>query len=188
MRRRWRARQTPVGAIPGHETVERREHECRRYVWVDRGERAVLDPGPDDAAEARLVLVTAALDDRPALDGEGPPLVDEDARPLDVVGDDRHVGPHERRQGLGRCHRPVRLGADSVGRCLETRRRSIDDRPEHVLLRRDVRIQAGPLDVEGARDVAHARAGIATLAEERARDLFDLATTCRLDHAERPPT
>ena len=52
---------------------------------------------------------------------------------------------------------------------------ALDDRPQHVLLRGDVCVQAGALDVERPGDVAHARPGIAMLTEERAGDVLDLS-------------
>ena len=152
-----------------------------------RGVNGLEGPGchavRDDAPEPQLVRVAATGDLRASVARERPPLVHEDARPLDVVGHDRHVRLRQRGQPRGVA--VVRVGARSQGGVrgrLEPRRRPLHDRPEDVLLGRDVRVEARALDVERPGDVAHARTGVATLAKERAGHVIDLAATRRLDH------
>ena len=66
---------------------------------------------------------------------------------------------------------------------LEVGRGPIDDREEDVLLRRDVGVQAGALDVEGLGDVADARRRVAVRVEQLAGHLVDLAPPrTGLDH------
>ena len=69
----------------------------------------------------------------------------------------------------------------SVRRVLERRGRPIDDRPEEVLLRGDVGVQARALDVDRPGDVAHARPRVAALVEERAGGSLDLASAGGFD-------
>ena len=75
-------------------------------------------------------------------------------------------GPNTERTRVGRL--------DRVGGGLEAGGRPLDDRPQDVLLRGDVGVQAGALDVDRARDVADARARVAVLVEERAGRVLDL--------------
>ena len=111
--------------------------------------------------------------------------MDEHARPLDVVGDDADVGADSAASWSWPTRRVAGSAASSavVGRMLEARRHALDDRPQHVLLGRHVGVQAGALDIHGARDVADARAGVAPLAEQGAGGVLDLAATVGLDHA-----
>ena len=106
----------------------------------------------------------------------------EDARPLDVLEDDRDVDADQRPKGLRRIARRHGAAEDVGGGGLEPPGRPVDDRPEDILLRRDVGVQAGALDVEGACDVAHAGARVPALVEERARRRLDLPSSGRLDH------
>ena len=62
-----------------------------------------------------------------------------------------------------------------VERRLEIAGRALDDRPQEVLLGRDMGVQAGALDVEGAGDVADAGRGVAVRVEQLARRVVDLA-------------
>jgi hypothetical protein len=96
---------------------------------------------------------------------------------------------HERREpgtGIGLRLR-VRVLERGVRGGFEPHSHPVHDGPQDVLLGGDMRVQAGPLDVERPRDIAHARPGVAPLAEERARDVLDLAASRRLDHADPPP-
>ena len=58
---------------------------------------------------------------------------------------------------------------------------AIYDRPEHVLLRGHVRVQARTADIQHASDVADARRRVALLAEELARRILDGAAPGGLD-------
>ena len=173
-----------IGSIPGDEPVERGQDVGGGRDRVDRDERAGLDAVADRLAEARLVGVATPRDVVAPAAIERAPLVDEDAGPLDVVGDDPDVGPDERDQVDARAeHERARVGRlDGVGRGLEPGGRPLDDRPQDFLLRGDVGVQAGALDVDRARDVAHARPRVAMLVEERACRVFDRLPAGRLDH------
>jgi hypothetical protein len=79
--------------------------------------------------------------------------VDEDAGPLDVVGDDADVGADQRDQVDARAERPPPGSAASTIVAPASKRVAspLDDGPEDVLLRGDVGVQAGALDVRRAR-------------------------------------
>ena len=152
-------------------------------------EDARSDAVGDRRAEARLVGVAAARDLVAPVALQRAPLVDEHAGPLDVVGDDADVRPDERDQVHATTeHQRARVGClDRIGGGLELRGHLLDDRPQDVLLGRHVGIQAGALDVDRPGDVAHARAGVATLAEQRAGRVLDRLASGRSRPRADPP-
>jgi len=115
--------------------------------------------------------------------------MDEHAGALDVVGDDLDMRSNQRDE-MG-----ARAGAEGagvvrlcvVGSGLEAVRGPLDDRPQDVLLRRDVGVEAGALDVHGPRDVAHAGPRIPVLVEQGAGGVFDGLPPGRLDHRAMVP-
>ncbi len=184
-----RAIEPPIGSVPGDEAVERGQDVGGRRDRVDRDEGAGLDAVADRGPEAGLVGVATPRDVVAPAAIERAPLVDEDAGPLDVVGDDPDVGPDERDQvDAGAEHQRARVGRlDRVGGGLEPGGRPLDDRPQDFLLRGDVGVQARALDVDRARDVAHARPRVAVLVEERACCVLDRLAPGRLDHRGSAP-
>ena len=137
-----------------------------------------LDAVARSASRKRRLVGVAAVGDR-RRGGSGrevAPLVDEDAGPLDVVGDDLRRGPDERGEPVDRGrHDCAASAAAPRPRARSNASPSVDDRPEDVLLRGDVGVQAGALDVERAGDVANAGRRVAVRVEQRAGGVLDLA-------------
>jgi hypothetical protein len=84
-------------------------------------------------------------------------------------------GPERSRRVTGVLELRACLGR--IGCRLEPRGRAIHDRPQDVLLRGDVGVQAGAANVERLGDVADARAGITALAKQVAGDVLDGPST-----------
>ena len=83
-----------------------------------------------------------------------------------------------------RCRTTWIGGLDRLGGRLEAVRGRLDDRPQDVLLGGHVRVQAGPLDIDRARNIADARPRIAMRVEEGAGGVLDRLPAGRLDHVE----
>ncbi len=105
--------------------------------------------------------------------------MDEHRRLAHVVGRDADMGAHERPQSVHRIGGRRRGGRRSA---FEPGCDPIDDRPQELFLRGDVRVQAWAADVERARDVADARRRVAVPAEQVAGRILDGATPWCLDH------
>ena len=145
---------------------------------IGQREGARSDAVGDRRPEARLVGVAAFEHGLAPLLGQVAPLVDEHRRLADVLGHHVHVGadePGEEIVGI------AGFGGRCVGGRFEARGDPIDDRPEHVLLRGDVGVQARAADIEHAGDVADARCRVALLAEELAGRILDGAAPGGLD-------
>src|SRR5919198_1805295 len=164
--------QAAVGSVPARDAVEGGEDERRCEPGVDSLEFARPHSFVDHIAESGFVGITPLQDGVAARFGQMAPFMDEDTGKLRVVGDHTDMGPDERGEPFSWSrvrHRVARI----CRRSLEGGRGSVDDRPQDVLLRRDVRIEAGALDVERPGDVADAGRRVPALAEETARHALD---------------
>src|SRR4029078_8901896 len=94
--------------------------------------------------------------------------------PFWVVRDGLDVGLDEGGEPVDRVA-AGRVAERLVRAPLEGGRRRGDDPPEDVLLRRNVGVEAGALDVERAGDVADARGRVAVRVEQLAGNLLALA-------------
>ena len=173
--------------VPGGDTVDCAQDRARRDGRVGQGESADGNAVLDVAPEPRLVGVTPLQDGCPAVGTERPPLVDEHPRLVHIGSHDAHMCADQRRDGFGRVTGSARrrLGLRAIRGTLEATGRPIDDRPQNVLLGGDVGVQAGALDGKRPCDVADARRGVATLAEEVARDVLDGLATGELGGGQR---
>src|SRR5688572_16727036 len=111
-----------------------------------------------------------------------PPLGDEYAGAPGIRGDNLDVRLDERGEAVD----GIAIGCVrrcTVGSALERGRSAIDDRPEDILLRGNVGVEARALDVERARNVPDRRRRIAVRVEQLAGNLVDLpAARALLDH------
>ena len=87
--------QAAGGVVPRRDAVDGAEDGARGDRWVGDREDADGDPRADPSTEALLVGIAALEDRGAALRPQGPPLVDEDTRLVDVGGEDLDVRPNE---------------------------------------------------------------------------------------------
>ena len=192
-RRRTRRRgpQPAVRAVPGDEPVQRGEHEGRGRERRSTASKAPMSRRPPRSpcgsgasyASRRREMRSARRSGR----ASATRARRRSARSTSSVttldmGRGRARSRRSTASPLGR--RRCRRGGDrrQCGVAAASNRVAVRSTIDHRTssFEVDVRVQARALDVERASDVAHARPRVATLAEQRAGDGLDLASSCRL--------
>ena len=156
--------------------VRRREEEQRRRLDVEVGaELARLDAVAEQVPHA--LLVASALDDEgfAPLAPEVPPLAHEHGRHVELSRNHRQV----RTESESDAFRGRRRRRDGVEGCVERVGALAGDRPEQVLLRRDVVVERRLLHTERVGQVGERRALVPALGEEPGGDPGELLAALR---------